>query len=217
MNEEIQQIKSFVREFLKKVMESGEQPPDEIKEIVKQVLIRAQEKVKAIEAREAQVQDVQNKEAKISPDASLLWILAGQQEKPFISYLQQFQTPETQSLLSNPALLDYTINHLNQVMPQGQPLEVNGIQHADLNSSNVWGTAYNEKNGRMRVRFQNGSEYEYDGVPAAIYRAISQGNASAKTSGKNKFGQWWVGKNPSLGAALSQYVKSAGFNYRKLR
>ncbi len=151
-----------------------------------------------------------------SNDAQLLWILAGQQPQAFISYLRSFPTPDTQSLLNNPAQLNATIEQLNHMMPQGQQPFINGIQHADLNSSNIWGTAYDPKTGKMRVRFQGGSEYEYDGVPANIYNAFTKGNASAKTQGKNQYGQWWVGKNPSLGAAMNQYIKAGNFPYRRL-
>lgn len=150
-----------------------------------------------------------------SNDAQLLWILAGQQPQAFISYLRTFPTPATQALLSDPQQLHYTIDQLNEMMPQGQTPTIHGIQHADLNSSNVWGAAYDPRSGKMKVRFQGGSEYEYDGVPENIFKAFIKGNASAKTKGKNRYGEWWVGKNPSLGAALNQYIKSGGFNYRR--
>lgn len=150
-------------------------------------------------------------------DAQLLWILSGQQEQAFISYLRSFPTEATRNLLNNPTLLSATIDQLSQQMPPGEQPTVNGIQHSDLNSSNVWGSAYDPKTGKMRVRFQGGSEYEYDGVPANIYKAFSQGNAEAKTNGQNQYGRWWEHKNPSLGAALNQYIKQGNFRYRKVR
>lgn len=153
----------------------------------------------------------------VSPDAQLLWVLAGQQEQAFISYLRQFPSKETQALLANPILLSQTIDQLNHMMPRGEPPTIDGIKHSDLNSSNIWGTAYDLRTGKMRVRFQGGSEYEYDDVPSNIYRAFEKGNAAAKTKGKNQYGRWWIGKNPSMGAALNQYIKSSGFNYRKIR
>ena len=152
-----------------------------------------------------------------SNDAQLLWILAGQQEQAFISYLRSYPTPATQSLLSNPMALSDTIDQLQRQMPPGEPPVVDGIPHADLNSSNVWGAAYDPQIAKLRVRFQGGSEYEYDGVPQNIFRAFIHGNAQAKTKGKNQYGEWWVGKNPSLGAALNQYIKAGAFPYRKLR
>jgi len=152
-----------------------------------------------------------------SNDAQLLWMLAGQQPQAFISYLNTFPTPSTQALLNDPGQLNATIEQLQQIMPQGQAPVIDGIPHADLNSSNVWGAAYDKRSGRMRVRFQGGSEYEYDGVPENIFKAFIKGNASAKTKGRNQYGEWWPSKNPSLGAALNQYIKAGGFNYRRLR
>lgn len=152
-----------------------------------------------------------------SNDARLLWILAGQQPQAFISYLRTFPTPATQQLLSNPGQLNAIIVQLQREMPEGQTPVVDGIPHADLNSSNIWGAAYDPRTGKMKVRFQGGSEYEYDGVPRAIFDAFIHGNASAKTKGQNRYGRWWPGKNPSLGAALNQYIKAGAFNYRKIR
>jgi hypothetical protein len=152
-----------------------------------------------------------------SNDAQLLWILAGQQPQAFISYLRTFPTQDTQQLVRNPDQLNATIVQLSQMMPPGEPPVINGIQHADLNSSNVWGAAFNQKTGKMRVRFQGGSIYEYDGIPRAIFDAFIHGNAEAKTNGQNQYGRWWKGKNPSLGAALNQYIKAGNFSYRRIR
>jgi hypothetical protein len=150
------------------------------------------------------------------PDSQLLWILAGQQEDAFLKYLQEYQTPETEALLRNPGELERTVQFLHQMMPSGQQPVVDGIPHADLNSSTIWGTQYDPSSGKMKVRFQGGDEYEYEGIPANIYRAFSQGDASAKTKGQNQYGKWWPGKNPSMGAALNQYIKAGNFPYRKL-
>lgn len=152
-----------------------------------------------------------------SSDAQLLWILSGQDEQAFISYLRSFPSSATNELLANPSALAATIDQLSQMMPNGVPEEINGITHADLNSSNIWGSTYNPKTRRMKVRFQGGSEYEYDGVPANIYRAFSHGSAPAKTNGKNQYGRWWENKMPSLGAAMNQFIKAGGYKYRKLR
>ncbi len=152
-----------------------------------------------------------------SSDAQLLWILSGQQPQAFISYLRTFPTPGTSLLLSDPTLLNATIVQLQQMMPEGEQPVVDGIPHADLNSSNVWGANYDRQSGQMKVRFQGGSEYEYDGIPENIFRAFIKGNAAAKTKGRNQYGEWWPGKNPSMGAALNQYIKAGGFNYRRIR
>jgi hypothetical protein len=153
-----------------------------------------------------------------SPDAQLLWILAGQNEQAFLQYLTNYPTQGTQDLLRNPEELQRVINYLTAMMPPGgeQPVR-DGVPHADLNSSNIFGFRYNPKDGKLKVRFQSGSVYEYDKVPPNLFNAFRQGSAAAKTQGQNQFGRWWVGKNPSLGAAFHEYIRNQGFNYRRLR
>jgi len=152
-----------------------------------------------------------------SPEAQLLWMLANSKEDAFVKYLHNYPSENTRSLLQNPAELERTIQYLHAMMPSGQPPVVDGIPHADLNSSNVWGTLYDPSTKKMKVRFQGGAEYEYDGIPKNIYNAVAAGNASARTKGQNRYGIWYRGKNPSIGAALNQYVKEMKFPYRRVR
>ncbi len=195
-----------ILDALEEAILNGEEIPDELANLIADEIERAYQEI-----------DEEENETPISSDAQLLWVLAGQQEQAFISYLRDFPSEETQRLLNNPTLLGKTLNRLHEMIPPGEQPVIDGIQHADLNSSNIWGTAYDPKTGKLKVRFQGGSEYEYDGVPANIYRAFQKGNASAKTSGKNQYGQWFVGKNPSMGSAMNQYIKAGKFPYRKLK
>ncbi len=215
---DVQELKSLLKELMQAIQEvasSGEELSDEFQGLLAETLNNLVTRIDAAE----QSTNVPTNQPSSTPsnDAQLLWILAGQQPQAFISYLRSFPTPATQMLLNNPDQLNATIEQLNQMMPVGQAPVIDGIPHADLNSSNIWGAAYDPRTGKMKVRFQGGSEYEYDGVPENIFKAFIKGNASAKTEGKNKYGQWWVGKNPSLGAAMNQYIKAGKFNYRKIR
>src|ERR1700690_641668 len=214
---DVQELHELLNEFLQAIdllMSSGEEISDEFYGMIAQTLGNIYSSIEELE--QSNNQPSAPPAPPISPDAQLLWVLAGQQEQAFISYLRDFPSAETQRLLNNPNLLSKTIEQLTQMMPAGEQPVVDGIQHADLNSSNIWGTAYDPKSGKLKVRFQGGSEYEYDGVPVNIYRAFQKGNAQAKTSGKNQYGQWWKFKSPSLGAAMNQYIKAGNFPYRKL-
>ncbi len=220
MNEQrIEEIKNRIRQVMQLISEVGEEPPPEVQELILQVLQRSQQQIQALrqedQARREQPPTPPTGGAP-SPDAQLLWILAGQQEQAFISYLRDFPSPATRALLANPLELSRTIEYLSRIMPQGVQPVMDGIRHADLNSSNVWGVSYDPSSSRMRVRFQGGSVYEYDGIPQNIYRAFIHGNAAARTDGQNEHGRWWVGKNPSLGAAMNQYIKAGGFPYRRI-
>lgn len=217
--QELRELLQQLLQAISQVASSGEVLSDEFQGMLANTLNNLYSRIEQQQNEPEQPEDIQTQVPPSTPssDAQLLWILAGQQPQAFISYLRTFQTPATQSLLSNPGQLNSTIEHLTRMMPQGELPVVDGIQHADLNSSNVWGAAYDQKTGKMRVRFQGGSIYEYDGIPQAIFDAFIHGNAEARTTGRNRYGRWWRGKNPSLGAALNQYIKAGNFNYRKIR
>lgn len=212
--DELENLLQELMQAVNQVVQSGEILSDEFQGVLAQTLDSLVTKIDEIKAQEQQGPHIGEPP---SNDAQLLWMLAGQQEQAFISYLRNYPTQDTQALLANPSALSQAIGWLSQHMPKGYPENINGIQQADLNSSNIWGMAYNKKTGKMKVRFQGGSEYEYDGIPPNIFRAFQKGNASAKTNGKNQYGEWWKNKNPSLGASFNQYIKAGGFNYRKIK
>lgn len=150
------------------------------------------------------------------PGAQLLWILAGQNPDAFINYLRTFPDPELNALLRNPSQLAATIQNLQRTMPQGELPSADGIPHAPLNSSNIYGFRYDQKSGRLLVRFQSGSVYGYQGVPPGVFKVFQEGAVPATTNGQNKFGKWWTGKIPSLGAAFYQLIRSGGYPYVRL-
>lgn len=216
--DELQLLEQLLNELLagiQDVLMSGEILSDEFQGMLAQELEATTNRIDQLRAEQGQ----QAPPIDLAPsnDSQLLWVLSGQQPQAFISYLRTFPSNETRQLLNNPNLLSQTIDRLNQMMPSGQPLPVeDGIERAPLNSSNVWGAMYNPKTGKMKVRFQGGSVYEYSGVPVNIFNAFIHGNASARTRGQNQYGRWWPSKNPSLGAALNQYIKRGNFPYRRL-
>ena len=235
MNEQaITQIKDEIRNLIQLLVQRDEPLSDKIKLMLSQAMEHAGKRIQQLRQEEQQLSELPPQQepfqgnppppqppphglgAPPSPDAQLLWILAGQQEDAFLQYLQQYSTPETLALLQNPTELERVVQFLHAMMPSGRQPVIDGIQHSDLNSSNIWGTQYDPSTGKMKVRFQGGAEYEYDGVPTNIYRAFSQGQASATTDGQNQYGKWWRGKNPSMGAAMNQYIKAGGFPYRRL-
>lgn len=89
-------------------------------------------------------------------------------------------------------------------------------------SSNVEGFAYDDKNERLLVRFlgkypnRNGPIYGYSGVPRNIFEIFKNGAIPAKTDGKNKWGQWWRGKYPSIGAAMYHLIRAGQYPYQRL-
>lgn len=89
-------------------------------------------------------------------------------------------------------------------------------------SSNVHSFGYDPKNERLLVKFQgdypdqNGPVYGYDKVPKQIFDMFQKGAIPARTDGQNKWGKWWKGKVPSLGASLYTLIKQGGYQYQRL-
>jgi len=89
-------------------------------------------------------------------------------------------------------------------------------------SSNVEGFAYDDKTGRMLVRFlgkhpdREGPIYAYSGIPKNIFDIFQKGGIPAKTNGRNKWGSWWQGKYPSIGAAMYHLIRAGGYPYQRL-
>lgn len=89
-------------------------------------------------------------------------------------------------------------------------------------SSNVEGFAYDPKNQRLYVRFlgkhpdPNGPVYQYEGVPSNIFDIFRRGAIPAKTNGRNKWGRWWRGKYPSMGAAMYHLIRAGRYPYQRV-
>lgn len=101
------------------------------------------------------------------------------------------------------------------LLPEG------GVTQA-MPSSNVEGFAYDDQNRRLLVRFlgnfpnRNGPIYSYQGVPPEVFRMFQMGAVPARTDGQNKWGRWWKGKVPSMGASLYTLLRTQGYPYQRL-
>jgi hypothetical protein len=109
---------------------------------------------------------------------------------------------------------------------QNPAIEVKGVKLAkqlelellqgDVVSSNVDSYKYNTNNGELILTFNDGSRYRYSGVDFTEYENIILGDAVCETEGQNEFGSWFVGKTPSVGAAVWEYLIRTGVKYERL-
>jgi hypothetical protein len=62
-----------------------------------------------------------------------------------------------------------------------------------VNSSMLDAVAYDDGTSTLRVRFKNGTEYEYSGVPVTVYRALLTATSSRFyfDSVVNEAGYWF--------------------------
>ena len=108
------------------------------------------------------------------------------------------------------------VDQVGAVPPQEPPL------NQSMPSSNIHSFGYDPENERLLVKFQGndgageGPVYGYGGVPKNIFDLFRKGSVPARTNGQNKWGKWWKGKVPSLGASLYTLIKEGGYPYQKL-
>lgn len=166
-------------------------------------------------ARERVSEELVSEEDRIPKGAEFLYLLAGGDPKAFAKYAKQVPDANINRIAANKTTLDNALNKL-QGSIQISKGEKAGIPQAGLQSSTVYGFKYSPKNKRLFVKFQGDGVYKYDNVPSTIAKLFMNGASIAKTQGSNKFGAWWKGKKPSLGAALNQHIKNLGFPYQKI-
>lgn len=82
-------------------------------------------------------------------------------------------------------------------------------------SSNVDRVKYFEEDKRLVVKFNDGSYYTYFDLDEDVFNSIIEGDATCKTSGQNEFGEWEVGKTPSVGAAIWKYLIDKNVRYEQ--
>lgn len=219
-NSKIEAIKQELRAVIASV--KGKTLSLEQKQRLTNLINRAADRIEQLRQEEEEVaveqpslQQAPHTQAPMGAD--LLWILSGGNPEAFVSYLRTVPDPSLNAILQRPEILNSLIQRFQTEMPQGiKPVE-DGVEKSDLQSSNVWGSRYDPRSGRLRVKFNEGQVYEYQGVPPMIAKLFQAGAASAKTNGKNRFGAWWVGKNPSAGASVHQYLKAGGYPYQRVK
>jgi hypothetical protein len=82
-------------------------------------------------------------------------------------------------------------------------------------SSNVDRVKYFEEDKRLVVKFNDGSYYTYFDIDENVFFSIIEGDATCKTEGENEFGEWFVGKTPSVGAAIWKYLIDKNVRYEQ--
>lgn len=121
--------------------------------------------------------------------------------------------------------LEKLVNRIDELKSQS-PVE--GLQPEEqplgpgFPSSNVHSFGYDPENKQLLVKFQgdypqeNGPIYAYEGVPPEIFALFQKGAVPARTDGQNKWGRWYKGKTPSLGASLYTLIRTQGYPYQRL-
>ena len=109
------------------------------------------------------------------------------------------------------AALGWSRNRLRELGELDENMNFSQVFITD--SSNVDRIKYFEDKEELVVKFNDGTYYTYTGVSSGTFNSVLEGDAACITSGSNEYGEWEVGKYPSVGAALYKYLVKAGVSY----
>lgn len=151
--------------------------------------------------------------------------------REFMELISQEGEPNDEIMTMIAQVMEHVATRIQQLRQEDQS-PVEGMppnippEEPQLNpsmpSSNIHSFGYDEDTGRLLVKFQgdypqeNGPIYGYGGVPKQIFDLFKKGAIPARTDGKNRWGEWWKGKVPSMGASLYTLIKEGGYPYQKL-
>ena len=79
-------------------------------------------------------------------------------------------------------------------------------------SSNVKKILYEDETRDMTIQFNSGDIYTYYDINFSLFQAILNGAGICRTQGANRWGSWFVGKTPSVGAAVSQLLDGVRYS-----
>jgi len=83
------------------------------------------------------------------------------------------------------------------------------------NSSNVDKMKYNDETKELVIKFNDGSYYTYFDIDFGQFMSIVDGQGVCITEGENEYGSWFVGKTPSVGAAVWEWLIDTGARYER--
>lgn len=84
-----------------------------------------------------------------------------------------------------------------------------------VDSSNVDRVMYDDVTKQMTIKFNEGSIYTYKDVPISLFEDIIDGNGTCISEGSNKWGDWFIGKSPSVGAAVYQRLVEKSWPFER--
>lgn len=96
-----------------------------------------------------------------------------------------------------------------KLVKRERKLQASAIGRGALPSSNIYRLGYNPETEEMLADFNSGARYKAEGVSQDRFDNLVAGRAVCKTKGANRYGSWFIGKSPSLGAAYWKYIRRA--------
>ena len=92
---------------------------------------------------------------------------------------------------------------------------VNNPNPGNGESSNVKKIMYNDETFELVIKFEDGSVYTYTNVDFNLFKDVWNGAATCVSDDPTGQDRWWVGKSPSVGAAVYKKLVVAGIPYSR--
>lgn len=86
---------------------------------------------------------------------------------------------------------------------------------SNVTSSNVDRLMYNDENRELVIKFNDGAYYTYYDIDFTDFVSVFEGYGICKTTGSNRYGTWYIGKFPSVGAAVYDILVKSGKKYSR--
>jgi hypothetical protein len=102
-----------------------------------------------------------------------------------------------------------------EIFPSDLELMEFFVASGSVDSSNVNQYRYDSETEILFITFNDGSTYKYYNVAFGEFMDIRDGNAMCISEGSNQYGSWFVGKTPSVGAAVYVYLVAAGKRFER--
>lgn len=214
---EKEQIAQYAQELLSIYQKMTPDQKKKYAPLIQEAIAAFKERISTSETPATVQTEQTNTQIHVPQIARELWTLSRGDPDVFQLYVNTYPDPNVRAIGRIPGALDKIMNEINNsqsITPRGN---ADGIEQAPLQSSNVYGFRYDPLGRKLTVRFQGGSVYKYDQVPKVIFDMFASGEGVARTSGKNKYGRWWKGKTPSLGASLHSLIKLGKYPYQKIK
>lgn len=96
----------------------------------------------------------------------------------------------------------FSIEGLFKFKRQSKWVKQRKFLRRNLKSANVDRILFNDETNELAIQFKEGDVYIYPNQNKELFDALVRGEGICRTAGKNQWGEWFVGKTPSIGAAV---------------
>ncbi len=109
----------------------------------------------------------------------------------------------------------FSIEGLFKFKRQSKYVKQRKLLRRNLNSANVDRILFNDETLELAIQFKEGDVYIYPNQSKEMFDSLVRGEGICRTEGENKWGSWFVGKTPSIGAAVYSKLVETEADFRK--